>query len=185
VFEHSETTKTCTKCGGVFPATSEFFHGHKGGLHPRCKVCRREDNRWWQQANLEAVNQYKKRWQQANSTRHNESVRRWTQANAEKNAAKARNYRALVAGLPGKHTDEDVRKQYEAQGGRCFWCDAEIAFDTKHVDHLIPVTTAGSSNGPENLVCSCAYCNQSKNAKDPLVFLEEALCRMEQLEIAL
>jgi hypothetical protein len=42
-----EQSKACTKCGQIFPRTSEFYHRHKGsydGLAQRCKSCRIEDN---------------------------------------------------------------------------------------------------------------------------------------------
>lgn len=44
-------TKICTKCGGEFPTTLEFFHKAKKGKHGlscRCKTCRREYSKEYQ-----------------------------------------------------------------------------------------------------------------------------------------
>lgn len=40
--------KECTKCGGRFPATTEYFHGEKtrkDGLYPQCKHCKNQSNK--------------------------------------------------------------------------------------------------------------------------------------------
>jgi hypothetical protein len=40
-----EPEKTCTKCREDWPATVEFFHRCKGGLHSWCKACYSEDEK--------------------------------------------------------------------------------------------------------------------------------------------
>lgn len=55
-----EQSKTCTKCGQIYPATAEYFHRHKGsydGLAQRCKSCRIEDNNKFKADNREKVKQ--------------------------------------------------------------------------------------------------------------------------------
>lgn len=46
-------TRTCTKCGKTYPATTEFFFPHKRykyGLYSWCKNCKRDYHReWWHQ----------------------------------------------------------------------------------------------------------------------------------------
>jgi DNA-directed RNA polymerase subunit RPC12/RpoP len=32
--------QACIDCGKVYPATNDYFHKSKDGLHPRCKQCR-------------------------------------------------------------------------------------------------------------------------------------------------
>lgn len=87
----------------------------------------------------------------------------------EESAAKTRRYRARKMGAPGSHTAADTRAQYERQGGRCYWCGSKVAWRRKHVDHVTPLFLGGS-NGPENLVISCPFCNDSKGAKHPMDF---------------
>ena len=48
------------------------------------------------------------------------------------------------------------------------------AWRKKHVDHAIP-TPLGGSNGPENIVITCAACNLSKGSKLPHEF-SDRLC---------
>ena len=47
--------KTCTKCGGDFPATVEYFHRNtdhgKKGLYSRCKTCKNKYNKKWKKDN--------------------------------------------------------------------------------------------------------------------------------------
>jgi hypothetical protein len=43
-------TKTCTLCGVVYPATTEYFHRDKGkrcGLQPQCTLCRNNVKTAW------------------------------------------------------------------------------------------------------------------------------------------
>lgn len=54
------------------------------------------------------------------------------------------------------------------QKGKCYWCGAKTG-DAYHIDHVIPLS-AGGSDGPENMVAACAFCNLSKGAKHPMDF---------------
>ena len=49
----------------------------------------------------------------------------------------------------------------------CYYCGLPGA---THVDHLIPMVDGGGDE-MENLVASCAHCNQSKGRKSEAVFL--------------
>jgi len=46
--------------------------------------------------------------------------------------------------------------------------------DEAHADHYIPLAKGGS-NRRENIVCSCASCNLSKNDKLPEDFIGRTL----------
>lgn len=48
------TTKTCTHCGEVKPATNEYFHKEKrrNGLRPICKICHNEKQQEWLAENM-------------------------------------------------------------------------------------------------------------------------------------
>lgn len=94
-----------------------------------------------------------------------ETRRRWQVNNREAEAAKSRNYRARKARAEGQHTRDDVRRQYETQQGRCWWCSTTLN-NIYDVDHLIPLARGGS-NAAENIVCACVSCNRSRAAKLP------------------
>lgn len=100
--------------------------------------------------------------------------RRYHAENLAGGAARTRTQRARKRNAPGTHTTQDVRAQYEHQGGKCYWrrVNHECAVNLQsgyHVDHVIPLAgERTSSNGPENLVLACRSCNQRKADKDPM-----------------
>jgi len=96
---------------------------------------------------------------------HRRYTPQWRAANPEKNRAIDQRRYARLCKANGGHTGTDVQAQYKRQKGKCFWCGVKVG-DAYHVDHVVPLARGGS-NGPENLVISCAPCNQSKGAKLP------------------
>jgi hypothetical protein len=50
--------------------------------------------------------------------------------------------------------------------GCCFYCGAQLSWDSKTVDHVIP-RSKGGSHRAWNLVLSCLSCNQAKGNSDP------------------
>lgn len=85
--------------------------------------------------------------------------------NPERHRLHVRIRRARRLKAEGSHTAEDIQRQYQAQKGKCYYCQCKVG-DNYHVDHVIPLARGGS-NSPENLVISCPNCNQSKGAKLP------------------
>lgn len=100
---------------------------------------------------------------------HREITRAACQLHYQKNksyyANKTRNRRAIKKGAKGDHSLNDIRLQYKAQKGLCWWCGKEM-IDNYHVDHRIPLSRGGS-NAPENLCIACPECNLSKGNKLP------------------
>ena len=189
-------TKTCTKCGRALPREM-FNRARRGrdGLNAQCKDCGHAyyiDHREhilaccqkWVEKNREKSRAIKQTWREANPQKQREAqdayVRKnpekvraandaWAKANREaylaiKRAAQHRR-KARQLAAPGDHNGADVAAQYLRQGGRCYWCGDKVGKDY-HVDHVIPLSRGGS-NGPENLVISCAPCNLSKHDKLP------------------
>lgn len=91
--------------------------------------------------------------------KRNERLRDYCRA-----ARQLRRARKLEA--EGSFTTKDMRHQYKAQKGKCWWCSRPIAWEEHHNDHLIPLSRGGT-NWPNNMVVSCAQCNLSKNNKLP------------------
>lgn len=93
-------------------------------------------------------------------------IEAWRKANRETARTYLRNRRARIKSVGGVHTKEDVLRLIEGQKGHCWWCSKKIPKGKHHVDHRIPIARGGS-NGPENLVITCAPCNLKKNMKMP------------------
>lgn len=74
--------------------------------------------------------------------------------------------RARELNAEGSHSASDVRLQYKSQYGKCWWCGKRLN-GQYHVDHVQPLSRGGS-NWPNNIVCACRKCNQSKKDKTPI-----------------
>lgn len=122
-----------------------------------------------------------------NRDRMRETGAIWRAANRETIRAKAEEYRdnhpRVVKAKPRKivepkektkrtaegfHTQDDVSRILKMQNGRCAYCSA-VVWHGYHVDHITPLARGGTQ-WPRNLQITCAFCNLSKNARDPLEF---------------
>lgn len=64
----NDTTKTCSKCGNTYPATTEYFHqetANKDGLRNECKHCRYQ----YRQANKQKTAEYQRQYKIDNKDR--------------------------------------------------------------------------------------------------------------------
>lgn len=122
---------------------------------------RRQYKRRWYAKNKERMRQY----YQENRDKLLEYQHRYWKENPEqlRVISARRRERAIENG--GTHTAADIKRQYKAQRGRCYYCGIKVG-KVYHVDHVIPLARGGS-NGPENLVIACPACNLSKSAKLP------------------
>lgn len=154
----------------------QYYHEHRDVCLARVLVYqarhkheKTEYDRLYYAKNQEKRAVQRKRWYKANPERVNHNRRRWIEANVDKarlmRRAITHRYRARKRAATGAHTGDDIRRQYVAQNGKCWWCDQELngSFD---VDHLVPLSRGGS-DAPENIVIACQYCNRSKGGKLP------------------
>jgi len=140
----------------------------------------REQHRQWIAANPEARRRYDRKYYAANRERQieksrlryaanrdraNEQARAWRKANPDAAKSLKRNYKARKRNADGTHTAADIRAQYKAQKGNCYYCGEKVG-GAYHVDHVIPLSRGGS-NGRENIVIACPTCNMSKHDKMP------------------
>jgi 5-methylcytosine-specific restriction endonuclease McrA len=101
------TSKRCTKCGELKPATREFFRKRGNGLRSECKRCQDDYNRAWYADNVEHAAEKRKMWANANPGRvaalrkanhetHKERDaarnKAWREANRERLAAAQKAY---------------------------------------------------------------------------------------------
>jgi 5-methylcytosine-specific restriction endonuclease McrA len=177
-------TRTCKLCQGEFPATLEFFYKHPGGafgLNNVCKPCARARARASEQARkntpeYKISNAAKSRGYHArHRDQSNERARRWREVNPEA----ARNHQILrVERLKaaGHYTRMEWADKVTEYHNRCHWCK-KLIHGKPAVDHVIPISRGGL-NTIENVVPSCAPCNQSKHNALP----EEFLARRPDLQ---
>jgi 5-methylcytosine-specific restriction endonuclease McrA len=93
----------------------------------------------------------------------------WNKQNKEKRAAIVFNYDSKRRVLKKSGcTSSQIKQWKEKQIKICYWCDTECS-KKYHVDHYIPLSKGGEHE-ISNLVISCAKCNLTKNAKDPIQF---------------
>lgn len=149
--------RTCTKCNETKPATLEYF-AYKADNQGRKRmqtICR------------ECIATEKRQYRIAHQDLLRESARRRRARDPEDHRTRNRNRKAKLKSIPGKHTKEDIRQQYERQKGKCYWCEKMLKWGDHTVDHVIPVTRKGSSNDPWNIVIACSFCNASKKNRLP------------------
>lgn len=172
----NDTTKICSRCHKELPATLEYFHKNERGqygLHAQCKLCKnnREHERITNDdVHREAVNR-KRRERRLNDSEYRQEKQRIDRERIATPHGRLRRRsdslrrRANKLEVGGSHTAADIDLQYRSQKGKCWHCGKKLN-GKFHIDHLIPLARGGSNN-PDNIVCSCAYCNLSKGAKLP------------------
>ncbi len=103
-----------------------------------------------------------------------ERMRRRSAAPAEAGyvgfGAQMRKRRDPRHGAGGSHATEDVKRLYEEQGGRCFYCGKELNGECE-LDHKTPLSRRGTDR-PENLCWACEWCNRRKQSKTAEEFME-------------
>jgi|GEM_PF-4563844 len=144
------THKRCSKCGEEKPATPEYFYQNANNpqcLTSWCKACYSNRESWPNKPH----NQKKYR------TRHRDDIRAYFHRNRKAARESAVHFSA-----------QDVKNKFAEQHGRCYWCGTLLT-DNYQVDHVIPLAVSGD-NSPDNIVISCAFCNNSKHNKMPNQF---------------
>lgn len=112
----------------------------------------------------------KKAYRVANKERLSAYYRDRYAKNKEGHKAHARNRKARLRSAIGKHSGADIQRIFLAQKGRCAYCRIKLGAE-RHVDHIKPLSKGGS-NWPSNLQITCAPCNLSKLAADPIDFAQ-------------
>jgi hypothetical protein len=79
--------KTCTKCKGIFPATTEYFYKRaacKSGLVYECKGCSKQRSKRHYENNKEHRKEYNKEWRENNKERKKEYMKEYREKNKER-----------------------------------------------------------------------------------------------------
>lgn len=125
----------------------------------------RDTSRKWRAANPERAREIARKWTAENRDKARESQRKFYLAHPERVRANVLRRRAIKRAAKGNHTSTDIKRQYENQQGRCYYCSHNLG-DNYETDHVIPLSRGGS-DGPENIVVACSPCNKSKGTKMP------------------
>lgn len=144
---------TCRKCG-IMKSLTEFSKDRDNidGLNYTCKSC---------------CNEY----YYANRLHIRQKQKKYCISNPDIILANGRNRRARERNAPGKNTASDIKQLMTLQKSKCAVCRCSIK-NGYHVDHVIPLSKGGS-NDKFNLQLLCQHCNQSKHAKDPVIFMQQ------------
>jgi hypothetical protein len=114
------STKACTKCHQVFPATTAYFRKDttaRSGVGARCKRCCAEENRLWKQQHPEQVRAQARRAYHRDPARHIQQVTQWIANNPEKRRATKRQWwekHAERLNAQRRAAPEKRRRQFEA-----------------------------------------------------------------------
>lgn len=125
----------------------------------------------WVAANKERVSETKRRYAERHPDRRKASKAAWQSSNADRMLAHGHNRRAKIRAIGGK-LSHDIRSRLMAlQNSKCACCKGDLKKSKPHIDHVMPIALGGS-NTDENVQILCARCNQSKNAKHPVEFMQ-------------
>lgn len=174
--------KTCTKCGGEYPATLKFFYKHtasRGGLTPRCKECVNEDNRKVHLRRLKRDPEKVRAQASKRNKRHYRKDIRKSRKKSRESAARARadpdrravinaRKRACGAGL----SPEEIEQIRENQNGVCAICSEPDPTDLDHCHETGRVRWL-----------LCRHCNRGLGAfRDNPEFLEKAAALLRTMK---
>lgn len=180
-------TKVCTSCKREFAATLEYFSKHTGckyNVSSRCKECMNSESR------EQFANNPLLRSQLAQNNRKRIAQLQITNPEKYRNSERIRTERrrTIKEGLPVDFTVSDWEACLEYWSGCCCICGrAPGLWNSIVQEHWIAVSDTRPDNPgtvPWNILPMChatrgstglGACNQSKKAKDPVVWLEKYL----------
>lgn len=182
--------KFCQKC------QTETERNARGG----CKLCAKAYNESWRAANPEYAKSYNAAWAAANPERKQANDAAWRAANPERAKASDAAWRAAnpernkankeawakanpeATRLHNQNRRAKARinggvlskglssKLFKLQRGKCACCSLSLG-DDYHLDHVLPIALGGP-NVDDNMQLLRKKCNQQKNAKHPVDFMQ-------------
>jgi 5-methylcytosine-specific restriction endonuclease McrA len=147
----------------------------------------RDRNKRYRDSHKEKIKAYKKSYFIKNKDRHRvysakrrlmnpEQVKKEDKSRYDKNPGRnnvyKHNRRANIKNCVGKISKGITERLYLLQKGKCPVCKISFKNTVYHLDHIIPLSRGGK-NVDGNVQLLCKTCNLRKNAKDPIVFMQE------------
>ena len=126
----------------------------------------RESTARWRRRDPEASRAAYRRW--AHSAHGREMLRsygkRYYQAHRAEALLRATLRRVRGRHIPGVFSGPDLEGLFIEQGGRCFYCAADLTLGKPDLDHKTPISRGGT-NDPDNLCWACSRCNRRKHTR--------------------
>lgn len=136
----------------------------------------RENGNRWRRNNLKKARRSSQNDYRKNREKRKDKNKRWRKTHRENMRFYEKAYVARKRGLADNFKARHWQQALEYFHGCCAYCQRPPSwFDvtqTLHQDHFIPVSQNGPYT-PKNIVPACEQCNLSKNAHDPIEWLNE------------
>lgn len=162
------TTRELAKSQGCKLYTGKpCRYGHCGLRYVSSGMCV-DCMRIWNKENHHAKKPGTLRWLRANKDAVHRRYKKAYAKHRIKYLERSKKNYGRRKGAIGSHDLSDIQDILRLQGFKCAYCSAVIK-KKYHMDHIIPVSRGGS-NMRSNLQATCASCNLSKHANDPIVF---------------
>ena len=124
----------------------------------------------WAKANPEKVAIARAAWLAANPEKHKAATSAWAKRNRPARRIHWQNYHARKVAAGGTFTREDFGQTMKRQKGKCVVCRVDIS-KSYHIDHIMPLILGGS-NDSGNIQLLCPHCNESKQGRHPIDFMQ-------------
>lgn len=133
----------------------------------------------WHHKNKAVANAKSKEWRKKNPELAKAAIKKWIEANknsetyiqSRRISNLARRDRMKVAKTE-RITIAMIDNLCDLQCNKCAVCRTLFINKNWHIDHIYPVSKGGLTE-KNNLQLLCPQCNLSKNAKDPIQFMQE------------
>lgn len=158
------STRSCCECDAIKLARYRNANREKQRAYAKARYAQRPPGYKKPNSKRHAAEFYER-----NKEKCLQKSKVYRQSNPDKYAIYARTRRARAKSVGGTHTKADIVEIFKMQGGRCAYCRADVLFDQKRVDHIIPIARGGH-NGRSNLQILCEPCNVRKSAIDPVEY---------------
>lgn len=143
-----------------------YFAAYRGANLDRIK----EVNAAYYAANAKAIRAKNLEWDMRNKERLAIAKRVWKLANQETKAVYRHNRRARLMASGGVLSKGLASKLFGLQKGLCACCRQPLG-DNYHLDHIFPLALGGA-NEDWNMQLLRAKCNNEKNARHPVDFMQ-------------
>jgi len=122
----------------------------------------------YREINKDILTDKKRKYYHNNKNAVANSVKRWLLTDKGKASKINTSNRRRHSKCEGDVTsDQMLMLQQNAKV--CYWCNISLKNVKVHIDHYVPLSKGGEHT-ISNLVVTCAKCNLSKSAKDPIAF---------------
>lgn len=149
------------------------IHGHGNIRYKSNNVCIECRKRYayvvkdWVEKNKDKKLENGKKWYSENKERKREKQKEWNKQNPDRLKIHHQNRKSRVG--EQKISYQDVQKIFAFQKGCCAICKTSL--DSYEIDHVMPLFLGGKHDS-SNIQILCRHCNRTKNAKDPIEFMQ-------------